>query len=117
MLFFAYVGRKHFPGCGLLNKPTASLRNIILNLRKQQRCSHGRRRGREGQKVTKGDPAPGVLYRPVPGSVDGGHGQGDASPETQWPRSSGHSISSTSVLLWTTSELGTAFDKALPLSS
>lgn len=38
-------------------------------------------RGREGQKVTDGDPIPGALYQPILGSVDRGYGQGDTSPE------------------------------------
>lgn len=35
----------------------------------------------EGQKVMEGDPTPRALYQRVPGSVDGGYGQGDPSPE------------------------------------
>lgn len=34
-----------------------------------------------GKKVTEGDPTNGALYQLVPGSVDGGYGQGDTSPE------------------------------------
>lgn len=69
----------------------------------------------EGQKVTEGDPVPGALRHPVPGSVHGGY-KGDTSLKKLatliWTRYLFHCW----IALGTTPGSGAGFTKALPSS-